>query len=242
MVDEERIRASVWLVVLGVLATAATLTYLAIASAPTNPSEARVEPAVHEGRPRGSTPHSSHRSSSRAWGEATGPVDAGVALPPEVEEALRDPQLAASHRSYPEQDGGVSASFAPMMRIAHVTQVAGNSEVTVGQRCEVRVLPVRSGGFNCLARVQCGNALLYPDSAQRAGYVSCELSSWGYPSRAQDFEVTGDDGDPALLFDLPNRRIEVRDDGPMGNDFSAVLRIDALPRFTRRGEPDGDNG
>lgn len=231
--ESERIRTKVWLTVVGVLAVACTVTYLAVASAP-DPTELAEQPVARSGAPR----HTQRPfGGSQGWNRRppTQVLDAGAPLSPEEREAIEDPQLAASHRSYPESDAGVPASFAPLMRIAHVTSVSGNAEVDVGERCELRVLPVMAGGFNCLARVQCGGSLLYPDPSQRAGYVACQLSEWGSPQHAQDHDVTGDDGDPALLVDLPSLRVEVRDGGPFGNDFAAVLRIDPLPRFTAQG-------
>jgi len=236
MVGEERIRAGVWGVVLGVLATAAALTFLVLCprTSPAEDANATSERQARRSEAQRARFPTGGRSSggSRLYSRERF-TDAGVALTQEQELALRDPQMAASQRSYPETDGGVPASFAPMMRIAHVTEVAGDTDVAVGDRCEVRVLPVAAMQFNCLARVQCGNALLYPDPSQHAGYVACELSDHGFPSRASDYDVTGTDGDPVLLFDLPHHRVVVRDGGGLAQDFSAVLTLDPLPRFTR---------
>jgi len=237
MLGEARIRGGVWGVVLGTLATAATLTYFVLSPLPEDPApevdtSGRGSRGAHAGSGVGSGGHRRHYSQERF-------TDAGVSA--ELPLALRDPQMAASRRSFPELDGGPSASFAPMMRIAHVTEVQGDSAVAVGDRCEIRVLPVQTMDYNCLARVQCGEALLYPDPSQRAGYVACELSEYGYPKHARDANVTGMDGDPALLFDLPRRRVVVRDGGNLGQSFSAVLTIDPLPRLTQRRLARGDD-
>jgi hypothetical protein len=229
----------VWVVVLGVLAAAATLTYLVL-SPPDADEMASAEPGGDPGAHASRADHGSWGSSGRRHYSGARFVDGGVRLSQEAELRLRDPQLAASLRSYPETDGGVTGGFAPMMRIAHVTEVRGDSAVEVGERCEVRVLPVQTMEFNCLARVQCGDALLYPDPSQHAGYVACELSEYGFPNRATDANITGMDGDPALTFDLPQRRVVVRDGGDRGENFSAVLRIDPLPRFTQRRTTSGD--
>ncbi|NOY93928.1 MAG: hypothetical protein GXP55_22320 [Deltaproteobacteria bacterium] len=224
-----------WGVVLGTLATAATLTYFVLSSAPEDPTPAVDTPGQQAQRTRSgirSGGDARHYSRERF-------MDAGVSA--ELPLALRDPQMAASRRSFPELDGGAPASFAPMMRIAHVTEVQGDSVVAVGDRCEIRVLPVQTMDYNCLARVQCGEALLYPDPSQRAGYVACELSEYGFPNHARDANVTGMDGDPALLFDLPRRRVVVRDGGDLGQSFSAVLTIDPLPRLTQRRRLRGDD-
>lgn len=133
-----------------------------------------------------------------------------------------DPQIQASARFFP--DGGSAMPFRPFRRLGRVTTVDGELPVGVGDRCEVRVLPARTRRFNCLVRVACGEHVIYPDGAQQAGYVPCDLQD-GVPSRAVDDGFTHQDGDPTIELDGPGRRLVVTDARPGGPSFVATFEL-----------------
>jgi hypothetical protein len=102
--------------------------------------------------------------------------------------------------------------------------LSGEREIAEGSACSVRVLPVMSGGFNCLVQVICGGELLYPEPGQRAGYVSCELEG-GRAIRASDVMHTSTDGDPAVTFDMHEGVVTVSDSGPGVPAFTARISL-----------------
>ena len=143
-----------------------------------------------------------------------------------------DPQLERSQATTGGLDGGVG-SFGAVARRGHVSIVHGDSPVRPGAACDVRVLPVASGGFNCLVRVICDGALLYPNPDQTAGYVSCDVDATG-PTYAADGMVSGFDGDPRLTFDRAHQQVVVGDGGNEAvRDYLATITLDG-PRPFRR--------
>ncbi|MEM1415088.1 MAG: hypothetical protein AAGH15_09320 [Myxococcota bacterium] len=130
-----------------------------------------------------------------------------------------DPQERASQRFLRRQlDAGVPAVVPQTFRL-QLEHASGDLELPEGETCELRLLPVRTARFSCLARVRCGDAILYPDGAQRAGYVRCEGE--GLHLRASDEGTTPEDGDPRLAIDLWEGSVLVSDEGR--SDFSARL-------------------
>lgn len=167
-----------------------------------------------------------------AWtepGEAVvlSPLDPALASAPEAP----DPQLERSRATTGGLDGGVG-SFGVVARRGHVASVQGDSPVRPGAACDVRVLPVASGGFNCLVRVICDGALLYPNPDETAGYVSCDVDSTG-PTYANDGMVSGADGDPRLTFNSAQQQVVVGDGGGGMRDYLATITLD-VPRPFRR--------
>ncbi len=139
--------------------------------------------------------------------------------------AENDPQTLASRRSYGDRGDSSVPPFYPTARVAHVVTSDGNSGVSVGSQCEVRVLPVLTSSFNCLVRVKCDGVILYPDASQEAGYAPCDALN-GSPVRAHDGMFTGADGDPLLDFDVETGRVVISDgDTPESPRFTAVLQL-----------------
>ena len=128
-------------------------------------------------------------------------------LDPEVLEPWRDPQVHAFRRSFGGGDAGVALPFAPLEHSGRASTIRG-LDLPPDATCDVRVLPVQSGGFNCVMRVTCGGQVVYPDSRERAGYVSCELEG-GLPVRASDLSPSMRDGDPTVEFDARTGRVVV---------------------------------
>ena len=157
-------------------------------------------------------------------------VDRVVARAPDAP----DPQLERSQATTGGVDGGVG-SFGVVAYRGHVASVQGDSPVRPGAACDVRVLPVASGGFNCLVRVICEGSLLYPNPDETAGYVSCTVDSGvgSGPTYAADQMPSGNDGDPRLTFDTSQQRVLVGDGGEGMRDYLATITLDA-PRAYRR--------
>lgn len=145
---------------------------------------------------------------------------ASVALPEQY-----DPQAWAMRRSYPmDGDAGLSLPFSPVERVARIVDSEGSLAVGHGATCQVRVLPVRSGGFNCLVRVMCDGHVLYPNPTQTAGYAPCEIEN-GRAVTALDDGHTAADGDPLVRVDLREGLITVEDRGDGVASFRATLRV-----------------
>lgn len=147
-------------------------------------------------------------------------------LPPLVE-AVVDPQLSRFHALYAEDS---PPPFAPLARRGRVLSAQG-LDLDSAEPCEVRVLPVDDSSFNCLVRVMCGRTVVYPNRAQTAGYMSCELGEGG-PTEAADQLPSVTDGDPAVSFDLARGTVTVRDADRDGRTlFDVTLSLDpgALP-------------
>ncbi len=120
-----------------------------------------------------------------------------------------DPQILAMRRSF-GSDAGM-ASFSPYAHRGHAVRVDGIEGVASNASCDVRVLPVQTGGgFNCVVRVRCGGVTVYPDSALEAGYAPCDVEG-GVPRMATDRAPTDRDGDPELLVDLSGRTVRIHD-------------------------------
>ncbi len=120
--------------------------------------------------------------------------------------------------------------FVPVYRGGRIEGVHGDAPVAVGDRCELRVLPVRTAQFNCLLRIMCGGVVLYPNPAQTAGYVPCFVQN-GVPMRALDANYTAADGDPLVEMDLPDGRVRVSDLDPHGQRYAVALRLDPVLRM-----------
>lgn len=140
--------------------------------------------------------------SSRFWSES----------PTDLREARRDPQLFSMWRSFHHQaqsEGDPPLPFEPTARHATLLDSEGDV-ISDPSSCAVRVLPTRSGRFNCLVRVMCDGQVLYPDDAQRAGYVPCDIEN-GMPVRAVDDGASSADGDPQVSFDMSSGTVTVAD-------------------------------
>lgn len=121
-----------------------------------------------------------------------------------------DPQILAMRRSF-GSDAGMAADFSPYAHRGHAVRVDGVEGVANNASCDVRVLPVQTGGgFNCVIRVRCGGVTVYPDSALAAGYAPCDVIG-GVPRMATDRAPTDRDGDPELLVDLNGRTVRIHD-------------------------------
>ncbi|MEC7521262.1 MAG: hypothetical protein VYE22_15405 [Myxococcota bacterium] len=143
-----------------------------------------------------------------------------------VAERARDPQLFAMWRSFSAmaQDGEPTLPFEPTAHRAQIIDAEGDVDLAADS-CQVRVLPVQAGSFNCVVRVVCDGAVLYPNERQTAGYVPCELEN-GRPVRAVDDGQSDADGDPLVDMDLQNGTITVEDFAPDGQRrYRATLRI-----------------
>lgn len=142
-----------------------------------------------------------------------------------VSDDVYDPQAAAMRRSFPSDgDAGVGLPFPPVEHGARIVSAEGALPVSRNARCEVRVLPVHAGGFNCLVRVLCDGRVLYPNQSQTAGYVPCDVED-GAPIRAVDDGHSAADGDPLVRLDLRAGAITVEDRGDGVEAFRATLQV-----------------
>jgi hypothetical protein len=149
---------------------------------------------------------------------------------PPMEDLERDPQLAAMWRSFHHRRDAESEApplpFEPLAHRAELVDAEGDVSASP-QSCDVRVLPVSSGRFNCVVRVTCDGAVLYPNPSQNAGYVPCDIEN-GRPVRAVDDGRTDADGDPLVDLDLEGGTITVEDYGADGQRrYRATLRINS---------------
>lgn len=219
---DEPIRPGVWAAGLALALGAALASWLVLVPDPDRAAQDTSGAAgVEEGRLEAAGPETF---------ESFGGADAGAPAPglrPRVygggPGVAPDPQLAAMHRSL-GGDAGL-APFTPRAWEGRLARFRGSEPVAEGERCDVRVLPVRTRMFNCLVRVTCGGVVLYPDGPQRAGYAPCDVAD-GVPTRAVDDGTTPQDGDPTLEADLLARRVRVTDEGP-GRTFEAEVVLDA---------------
>lgn len=158
-------------------------------------------------------------SGSGTWESGAVTIGAGEA----TEEY--DPQTWAMRRSFPmDGDAGVARlPFTPVTRSAQIVESEGS--VAAGASCQVRVLPVQTGEFNCLVRVICDGRILYPNPTQTAGYAPCEVEN-GRAVTALDEGHTAADGDPLVRVDLREGLITVEDRGDGVAPFRATLRVD----------------
>lgn len=138
-----------------------------------------------------------------------------------------DPQLLAMWRSYhglATDDAPPPLPFEPTAHRAELVDATGDVSHSPTS-CDVRVLPVSSGSFTCVVRVMCDGRVLYPNEAQTAGYVSCEMRD-GRPIRAVDSGYTARDGDPSVDLDLERGTVRVEEYDEAGQPrYSATLRI-----------------
>lgn len=139
-----------------------------------------------------------------------------------------DPQMAAMWRSfhYMGQTGGEpELPFEPEAHRAQLVDSEGDVAANPTS-CQVRVLPVASGQFNCVVRVLCDGEVLYPNPTQTAGYVPCEMGEDGQVLRAVDSGHTASDGDPLVDLDLASGTITVEERDETGQPrYRATLRI-----------------
>jgi hypothetical protein len=159
-----------------------------------------------------------------AWeeiGERTVPEDLAPVL-----EALTDPQMSAFHRSF-GNEGEMPPPFAPTARRGRLASVRG-LDIPAGSQCDVRVLPVGGSHYNCLVRVVCGDVVVYPNQAQTAGYVMCELDG-ATPTRAVDPVPTITDGDPAVALDLQRGRVSIGDRDHESSLYDVEIDLDPTP-------------
>lgn len=146
---------------------------------------------------------------SFAW-----PLDIRTSESPDMH---RDPQLAASQRSFGVEDAALPPPFHETWARGHLVSVSGAPEMQRGDECWVRVLPVMSGSFNCLVRITCDDVVVYPDAVEHAGYAPCDVDQ-GRVLAGRDESPTGRDGDPTLELDLRRGRVEVTDAVPALDD------------------------
>ncbi len=142
---------------------------------------------------------------------------------PDQNLAQEDPQMFASLHRGRRADAGVF-TFPPQLHLGRVTTNVGDAPVQEGASCDVRVLPVAAGRFNCLVRVMCEGVVIYPDQAQYAGYAPCDIQN-GNLRGATDDGVTSRDGDPAVKVDLRNGRVVISDNGPGVPTFSTTVAL-----------------
>lgn len=150
----------------------------------------------------------------------------GLIPPGPADDEVWDPQMDAMRHSYRfEGDaGGVALPFDPTNRRARVIDSDGVLPVAPNASCEVRVLPVEAGGFNCLVRVICDGRVLYPNPTQTAGYAPCEVEN-GQPISALDDGHTAADGDPLVRLDMRAGTVTVEDRGDGVDAYRATLQI-----------------
>ncbi|MCS6798276.1 MAG: hypothetical protein NZ898_07075 [Myxococcota bacterium] len=161
------------------------------------------------------------RASHDAWGTRS--------------DGTEDPQVRAFHRSYASvvADAGAAPPFWPTTFGARIDVVEGDLPLRSDARCDLRVLPVRSGPYNCLIRVQCDGIVLYPDDALEAGYAPCDVIDGMAVTGGED-AFTHADGDPAVRFDLTRGRVHVREEAPGRPRYRVELRLEG-----RRFNPTG---
>lgn len=159
------------------------------------------------------------------WAEATREGALRQPLPPLVE-AIADPQMSAYHRSFGAED---EVPFVPTERRGRLASARG-LDIPPGSSCDVRVLPVVDATYNCLVRVTCGGVVVYPNQAQTAGYVSCELGGGG-PRRAVDGMPTVTDGDPAVALDLDSGRVTVGDRDHASSLYDVTIELEPGARY-----------
>lgn len=135
-----------------------------------------------------------------------------------------DPQRTAMERAFDGPVDGGGLPFAPVRRAARLVSQEGLAGST-SDACEVRVLPARSGPYDCLVRVTCGSTVLYPNPSQTGGYVTCRLED-GRPVGVEDRGHTALDGDPRLTLDLRAGTVEVEDLGDGVEPYRASLRLE----------------
>ncbi|HJL15791.1 MAG TPA: hypothetical protein RMH99_09050 [Sandaracinaceae bacterium LLY-WYZ-13_1] len=146
---------------------------------------------------------------------------------PRGQDRVYDPQRTAMMRAFgPEGDGGVALPFSPITRRARIVEHEGAVPGDPDAACEVRVLPARSGRYDCLARVMCGGEVLYPNPSQTAGYVTCALDDEGTPTGLRDRGHSAVDGDPRIELDLTGGTATVRDLGDGVEPYRAELRLE----------------
>ncbi len=155
------------------------------------------------------------------------PASSGDSIPARApDDEDYDPQMWAMRRSF-RLDGDAGAGqlpFAPSEHEASLVESDGALDLPAGASCEVRLLPVRTRMFNCLARVVCDGRVLYPNPSQTAGYVPCEVEG-GEAVSAHDEGHTALDGDPLIRIDLRGGTVTVEDRGDGVEPFRATLRV-----------------
>ncbi|MBX3273485.1 MAG: hypothetical protein KF729_24690 [Sandaracinaceae bacterium] len=147
-------------------------------------------------------------------------------LAPPAQDEVYDPQRWAMVRAFGlAGDAGDALPFAPIERSARITSLRGQLPFGRAAACDVRVLPVRSGAFDCLVRVRCGDHVVYPNPTQTAGYVRCERDDEGGFGRIEDAGHSALDGDPRLRLELALDEVHVSDEGDGVAPFELTLRL-----------------
>jgi hypothetical protein len=247
------IRPSVWVLCAALVGVSGFVVYLALEEDPLGLVQAR-EDEAREGA-QGRSSRDGRRQRALASASSGGPrsgsgyarhdwnvesdlsrrMALGLPMPgfwrePQQSTLDQDPQLAAMYRSFNDQrDVDSDAPPLPFQPTAHRAELlSAEGEMTMRpQSCDVRVLPVQMSQFNCLVRVTCDGAILYPHAGQDAGYVPCDVEN-GVPVRALDDMYSGNDGDPLVDLDLAAGTITVEDVGPDGQRrYRATLRINS---------------
>lgn len=241
------IRPSVWALVALVVGLAGVVLYLGIDSDPLGTAsreeeverERSADGSHHRGRRRlslSSGPRSGSGYQRHDWSQeselsrrtALGLPLASFWREPPQAQLETDPQLAAMYRAFssmrdPEADAP-PLPFEPTAHRAELIDAEGELSMSPTS-CDVRVLPVATWEFNCVVRVTCDGAVIYPHAGQDAGYVPCELEN-GVPVRALDDRFSDADGDPLVDLDLTRGTVTVEERGPDGERrYRATLRI-----------------
>ena len=216
--DRKRVGWPVLVALLVALALAAIVVWRADLGAPPITGGAEIGAVSAEVAPTDADTWQHH-----AWVIDGGAPTGERVAPPTDSTRGYDPQRTAMERAFGSRtDGGLP--FAPTTRAARVVRREGAFPADAGASCEVRVLPARSGRFDCLVRVTCGGAVIYPNPSQTAGYNTCELVD-GAPVRVDDRGPTAVDGDPRIILDLRAGTVEVDDAGDGVDAFRATLRL-----------------
>ncbi|MBW2463136.1 MAG: hypothetical protein JRH11_15910 [Deltaproteobacteria bacterium] len=224
--EQEEVRPVVWLFALICVGACALTVYLVAGASDLDDGPEIVRVDQSNSVARGDT--------RRRW-TADGPSSHGPrTYDPALDPALMhhtdeaDPQMAAMDRWSGPVDGGVPFHFNPTTSRGEIATIEG-LPLSPGTACNVRILPIRTGGFSCMIRVMCDGLVLYPDPSQGAGYVDCDVED-GRPTSAIDDGFTFADGDPTVHFDRQRHRVTISDDGPGVPHFRAEIELSG-PRW-----------
>ena len=184
--------------------------------------------AQHGGRISAPVGRERQRRTTDPGGERDGPsARAGSATGSFAQDAVYDPQRHAMREAFEltDPDAGAALPFSPFETSAALLRLAGEVPFDPDASCTMRVLPASGGRFNCMVRVVCGDEVVYPNQAQTAGYMRCELDGSGRPIAGVDRGHSALDGDPQVSFDLRTGELTVGDEGDGVAPFSASLRL-----------------
>ncbi len=152
-----------------------------------------------------------------AWGP-----DGGAPLPGLA--PGRDPQRALMERQI-GGDAGFELPFEPLEVGVTLLDIEGQPPIGVdSEPCLLRVLPVVAPPYDCVVRVVCGGAVVYPNPSQTGGFNRCALAGRAV-SRVEDEGTTAEDEDPTLSLDVARRRLIVGDRTDAGR-YRLRFRLD----------------